>query len=149
MFNDIQPIDRLAFWSARDEVIDYHGGMPADEYDQRRDLYAATDFLQIAAKFWDVAGDNRNDIRRSLAADSVLAAINAAENDKELHFWLCRLYHRFFRTCPAHGEYTDEYQTGWQYLSSDGEVSDNIEYHCICRVCGEDVQPVAVQVAVG
>ena len=141
MFDEIQPDDRIAFWRAADEVIEYHGRTPADEYDQRRDLYAATDFLQIAAKFWDVAGDNRNDIRRSLAADSVLAAINAAENDKELHFWLCRLYWRVFRTCPAHGEYS-----GGQYVDTDGEqIGDE---HNLCRVCGEEITPVAVPVAV-
>ena len=136
MFDEIQPDDRLAFWKAADEVIEYRTldlGVGESQI--------VIDHLQTAAVFWDVAEDNRNNIRRGLAADSVLAAINAAENDKELHFWLCRLYWRVFRICPAHGEYS-----GGQYVDTDGEqIGDE---HHLCRVCGEEITPVAVPVAV-
>lgn len=125
MFNSIIPDDRLAFWKAADEVIEYHGRMPTDEYDQRRDLYAVVKLLQDAANVWDRRLKTENDY--ALAAHYLLDAATEVQGDDTLKIDLLRLYHRFFSTCPAHGEYTEEHQTGWQYLTSDGEVSDNIE----------------------
>ena len=146
MFDDLFAVDLSAFWGAASEVVDYHGDMPADEYDQRRDLYAAVKLLQEAANVWDRRLKTENDY--ALAARYLLDAATEVQGDDTLKIDLLRLYHRFFRTCPAHGEYSEEHQTGWQYLTSDGEVSDNIEYHHLCRVCGEEIQPVAIPVAV-
>ena len=122
MFNEIIPDDRLAFWKAADEVIEYRTldlGVG--------DTQIVVMHLQTAASFWDVPSDKRDARRRFIAAGCLLSAIEAAEQDDNLHFWLSRLCWRMFRTCPAHGEH-----------HMDGGI---------CRVCGEDVQPVAVQVA--
>lgn len=136
MFDEIQPDDRLAFWKAADEVTDYRTldlGVGESQI--------VIDHLQTAAVFWDVPSDQRDARRKFIAAGCLLSAIEAAEQDDNLHFWLCRLYWRVFRTCPAHGEYS-----GGQYVDTDGEqIGDE---HNLCRVCGEEITPVAVPVAV-
>ena len=119
MFNEIIPDDRLAFWKAADEVIEYRTldlGVG--------DLQVVIMHLQTAASFWDEPSDKR---RRFVAAGCLLSAIEAAEQDDNLHFWLCRLCWRLFRTCVYHGE---------------RHTGDT------CRVCGEEITPVAVPVAV-
>ena len=123
MFNEIQPDDRLAFWKAADEVIEYRTldlGVGESQI--------VIDHLQTAAAFWDVPSDQRDVRRRFVAAGCLLSAIEAAEQDDNLHFWLCRLCWRLFRTCVFHGERHTEGDT--------------------CRVCGEEITPVAVPVAV-
>lgn len=122
MFDEIEPIYRLAFWKAADEVIEYRTldlGVG--------DLQLVIMHLQTAASFWDVPSDKRDARRRFAAAGCLLSAIEAAEQDDNLHFWLSRLCWRMFRTCVVHGEH-----------HMDGDI---------CRVCGAEIEPVAVQVA--